>query len=171
MKSFICADYTNIFYESNNLDILEKTFNKEFKKLVTWLNANRLALNNSKTNFMIFAAISKPIKPVTIRLNRQAINQKDYVKYMGVLIDSKLSFKQHINMITKKTSKAIGIIYKLRTFVRKQILINKYCSLIYPFLIYAIPVWGVADKINLNPIFILQKKFVDLLHTMMVLQT
>ena len=42
----------------------------------------------------------------------EAIEQKDYVKYLGVLIDSKLSFKQHIIGITKKISRAIGLLYK-----------------------------------------------------------
>ena len=63
------------------------------KKLVMWLNANRLALNVSKTNFAIFSAVNKPLKTVTILINRLAIGQKEFIKYLGVLIDSKLTFK------------------------------------------------------------------------------
>ena len=104
-------------------------------KLVNWLkNSNRLALNVSKTNFVIFSAKSKPLKPVTIIINRKAIEQKDYVKYLGILIDSKLSFKQHITAITKKMSRDIAVLCKLRHYVSKRILIMMYHSLIYPFL-------------------------------------
>ena len=127
-------------------------------KLVNWLNSNRLALNVSKTNFVIFSAKNKPLKLVTIIINRQAIQQKDYVKYLGVLIDSKLSFKQHITVITKKISRAIGLLYKLRHYVTRKVLIMMYYSLIYPFLIYALPIYGTADYI----IHILQKKVVRL---------
>ena len=104
------VDDTNIFFKANNLDTLQTTVNREMSKLVNWLNSNRLPLNVSKTNFVIISAKNIPLKPVTIIINRQAIQQKDYVKYLGVLIDSKLSFKQHITVI----SRAIGLLCKLR---------------------------------------------------------
>ena len=71
------ADDTNLFFESEKLDVLQSTVNREISKLVNWLNANRLALNVSKTNFVIFSASNKPLKPVTILLNHQAIEQKE----------------------------------------------------------------------------------------------
>ena len=114
-------------------------------KLVNWLNSNCLALNVLKTNFVLFSAKNKPLNPVTIIINGQAIEQNDYVKYLGVLIDSKLSFKQHIIGITKQISRAIGLLYKLR-HVSKRILIMMYYSLIHPSLIYALPVYGTADQ-------------------------
>ena len=51
---FLFADDTNIYYESTNLQDLEKTMNKELKLLSLWVNLNRLALNVGKTNFVIF---------------------------------------------------------------------------------------------------------------------
>ena len=128
------ADDTNLFFESEKLDVLQNTVNREISKLVNWLNANRLALNVSKTNFVIFSASNKPLQPVTILINRQAIEQKDSVKYLGVLIDSKLTFKQHITAISKKVSRATGMMYKLRPFVNKKILQMIYYTLVYPFL-------------------------------------
>ena len=77
-----------------------------------------------------------------------------------ILIDSKLSFKQHITSITKKISRAIGSLYKLRHYASKKVLIMMYYSLIYPFFIYALPVYGTANHIHLNSIHLLQKKVV-----------
>ena len=128
-----------------------------------WLNANRLALNVSKTNFVIFSAVNKPLKPVTILINRHVIEQKEYIKYLGVLIDAKLTFKQHISAVSKKISRTIGLMYKLRHYVSKKILVMLYYSLIHPFLIYAVPVWGNANVTYLNSIHILQKKVVRLI--------
>ena len=130
---------------------------------MNWLNVNLLALNVSKTNFVIFSEINKPLKPVTIPINRQAIEEKDIVKYLRIFIDSKLTFKQHITAISKKVLRAIGMMYKLRPFVAKNILKMIYYSLVYPFLIYALPLVGTADQKQLNFIHILHKKIVRLM--------
>ena len=163
LNFYLFADDTNLFYKSDNLDELQKTVNKELKNIVVWLNANRLALNVSKTNFVIFSAVNKPLKPVTILINRKAIEQKDYVKYLGVLIDCKLSFKHHITAISKKIARTIGLMYKLRHFVPLNTLIMLYYSLIYPFLIYAAPIWGNTNQTLINTIHVLQKKFVRII--------
>ena len=80
-----------------------------------------------------------------------------------MLIDSKLTFQFHITGVTKKVSRAIGLMYKLRHYVCKKIIINIYYSLIYPFLIYAMPIWGASDNIYIKPLLILQKRIVRLL--------
>ena len=133
LSFYLFADDTNIFFESNKLCPLQKTVNRELKKLIMWLNANRLALNVSKTNFVIFSAVNKPLKPVTILINRYVIEQKEYIKYLGELIDAKLTFKQHISAVSKKISRTIGLMYKLRHYVSKKILVMLYYSLIHPF--------------------------------------
>ena len=59
LEFFLFADDTNIYYDSADLIELEKTVKEELKKLSLWLNVNRLALNVSKTNFVIFRAKKK----------------------------------------------------------------------------------------------------------------
>ena len=68
-----------------------------------------------------------------------------------------------ITGVTKKISRAIGLVYKLRHYVSKKIIISIYYSLIYPFLIYAIPIWGASGNINIKPLLILQKRIVGIL--------
>ena len=95
LKFYLFADDINIFLECSNLELLQKTVNSELKRLSLWLNANRLALNISKTNFVIFAAKNKPLQNVTLLINKKAIQQTDNVKYLGVIIDSQLTFTPH----------------------------------------------------------------------------
>ena len=115
MSFFLFADDTNIYYESNDLIELEKTINKELKLLTLWLNLNRLALNVSKTNFVIFRSTKRPLNHnVILILNRRAIEQKDHVKYLGVLVDQHLFWKQQISAVSKKISRGIGILAKLQ---------------------------------------------------------
>ena len=109
LKFFLFADDTNIFHDSDNYFTLERTMNKELKKLYQWLILNRLSLNISKTNFVIFSPINKPKANVTLLINKHAITEASYVKYLGVLFDSNLSFKHHINELSKKIARSIGI--------------------------------------------------------------
>ena len=102
LNFYLFADDTNIYYESSSLQELEKTINKELHKLYLWLNVNRLSLNIDKTNYIIFHPYNKPMKQhITIKINKKAIKEKESIKYLGVLIDSTLSWK-HILNISKK---------------------------------------------------------------------
>ena len=157
---FLFADDTNIYLDDFDLKNLEKTMNLELKKLSEWLCINRLSLNISKTKFVLFHAINKPKTPVTILINKNAIDEVKYIKYLGVLIDSHLSFKYHINELSKKLSRGTGILYKLRDFVSVKILKDVYYAIVYPFLLYGIAIWGSATKATLSPLHILQKKII-----------
>ena len=141
MKFFLFVDDTNIYFEADDMLKVEKVVNNELKKLYLWLNVNRLSLNVSKTNYIIFHPYNKPLKKhITIKMNKKAIIEKYHIKYLGVIIDSHLNWKQHILSITKKMSRCIGIMCKLRHFVNKNMIKNIYYSLLYPHLVYAIPV-------------------------------
>ena len=75
-----------------------------------------------------------------------ALECKEFVKYLGILIDNNLSWKYHIDHIVIKISRTIGLISKLRYFVPKHTLLNIYLSLIAPYLsyIYGLIAWGQA---------------------------
>ena len=91
------------------------------------MNANRLSLNTDKTNYVLFHTIQKHITDFfSLKLNNKQINFKKCIKYLGVLIDSHLNWKEHILNLSKKLSKSIGIICKLRHFVNIQTLIQLY---------------------------------------------
>ena len=71
---------------------------------------------------------------------------KDYVKYLGILIDKNLNWKAHIFLVAFKISKTIGMIAKLRLFVPRSIIVKLYYSLISPYLAYGISSWGQASQ-------------------------
>ena len=74
MKFFLFADDTNIYFEADDMLKVEKVVNNELKKLYLWLNVNRLSLNASKTNYIIFHPYNKPLKKhITIKINKKAI--------------------------------------------------------------------------------------------------
>ena len=112
---------------------------------------------------MIFAAKNKPLKNVTLLLNKQAIEEKDYVKYLGILIDSQLTFSHHIASVAKKLAQVIGTMYRIRNYIDNRTCKMIYNSLIYPFLLYGVPVWGNADDVHTRSILTIQKRAVRII--------
>ena len=148
--------------DSIDSETLEKTINKELSKLYEWLCINRLSLNISKTNFVIFTPPNKQKQNVTILINKKAIKEEKYVKYLGLLIDSQLTFKNHIDEVKKKVSRSIGVLCKLKPYVNSNLLLNVYYAIVYPFLLYGIIIWGNSNNTLLSSIHILQKRFIRL---------
>ena len=86
------------------------------------------------------------------------IESKEFIKYLGVIIDSNFTWKYHIDNIAYKISKAIGIIARLRYFVPLSTLNSIYRCLIQPYTTYGIVVWGNTFKTYLDKILKLQKR-------------
>ena len=106
------ADDTNMLFADNNLRSLEATVNNELKNVCDWLTANKLTLNTKKSYFVIFRPRQKKLEyevNLTVIGNNTdtltSLECKEYVKYLGVLIDSHLSWKFHIDYVAFKLSK------------------------------------------------------------------
>ena len=97
-------------------------------------------------------------------MNRKAIEQKDHVKYLGILMDQHLSWKQQINYVSKKISRGIGILAMLRGVgLDKLLLSNIYYCLVFSYLSYGVEAWGSACETNLKRLNVLQNKAVRIL--------
>ena len=137
----------------------------------SWLTANKLTLNISKSTFVIFHPSQKKITyQPTIKLfdnNSQrlvALECKTYLKYLGVLIDQHLNWKHHIDHIALRISKTVAIIARLHHHVPFSILSNLYRSLILPYLSYGVVAWGHAAKYLINKLLLLQKLTLRLMY-------
>ena len=149
---------------------LETIVNAELKNVCNWLNANKLTTNAKKSNFVVFRPRRKRIDHQTcIRIPDNNNNGfvllecKDYVKSLGVLIDKNLTWKPHIDHIASKISKIVGILARIRHHVPFNILLQIYRSLVFPYTLYGIPVWGQAAQRDLEKILILQKRALRLI--------
>ena len=159
LSFYLFADDTNIYFKSNDLTHLQKVMNRELKKVKKWLDANRLAFNIDKINFVIFHPLRiKLHEPVIIRFCRKKIQRESCVKFLGVLLDCNLSWKYHINELSEKLSRTIEIFYKIRHCVPCEILKTFYYSLFYSFVSYGIAVWGFTYKSHIQKLSLLQKK-------------
>lgn len=91
---------------------------------------------------------------------RLALERKEFVRYLGIIIDNHLSWKHHIELVAIKISYAIGLISKVRHFVPKTTLlkISIYHSIVAPYLTYGLLVWGQASNSYLEKLLKLQKR-------------
>ena len=133
------------------------------KKVDTWLKVNKLSLNISKTQFMLFKGNKTAHYYPKISVDSKYITQVNCTKFLGIMIDDKLTWKHHIEYISKKIARGIGILWKLCPNVNQSILKNLYYTFIYPYITYCIHAWGNACKCYLKKIVALQKKIVRII--------
>ena len=162
--SVLYADDTKMFDSGKELDILMDNINSELNNICDWLNADKLSLNVSKTHFMIWApraTMMSSLKPIVI--SGHEIDKVCNTKFLGIVLDDRLNWKSHIQYIKNKTSKAIGILKKMRPFINISTMVSLYYSFIYPYLMYCVHVWGQTYASNLDCLNKLQKRIVILI--------
>ena len=127
-----------------------------------------MTINYSKTNFVLFSykTYNEEKDKLCIRArNRNAITQQKSVKYLGVILDNKLSWEQHTKSVSlvKKLTIARGIISKLRHFALLSVLQNVYFSIVYSHLQYGISIWGHSTAKYINKIQVQQNHIVKII--------
>ena len=161
---YLFADDTNTYYESSNLLHIQKIVNRELRKVRKWLEANRLALNIDKTNFVIFHSQQRKITDqIVLRIGRKKINRETCVKFLGVLLDSNLSWKSHLTEQSIKLTRTAGLFYKIRHYAPIDTLILLYYGLFESFPSYGVSVWGSTYPMYTDSIFILQKTILKII--------
>ena len=123
------ADGTSITYASNSVEEIERCVNIDLDRIRTWLAANKLTLNTTKTEFLLIGArqrLSTVERNPVIEINQFPIKQVSTSKSLGVHIDGNLSWKCHINEISKKIASGISAIKRIRYFLPFEILLNVY---------------------------------------------
>ena len=143
-KPRMFADDTSVSYASDSLDEIQNVINSELKNLNSWLIANRLSLNITKTEFMIIGSrqrMNATQNDIAIRIRDREINRADVVKSLGMHIDRHLSWSEHIHKISKKISSAIGALKRARPFISCKTAVQVYTALIQPHFDYCCSVW------------------------------
>ena len=152
------ADDTTLFQFGASLKSLSDNVNADLLLLQDWLNANKIALNASKTEFVLFKSRLKAFdSELEIFIDGRRLIPSSSIKYLGVKIDQHLTWRDHIADISVKLKRANGALSKLRHFLPYHILLNIYYAIFDSHMRYACQVWGQYHSTNSHRIFILQK--------------
>jgi len=159
------ADDTNVFYSHGSWQELARIVYKELSKIADWFCANKLTLNLDKTNFILFRSHRKapPGDNLDLLINNTPIEQVESAKFLGVHIDQHLTWSIHINHISAKIAKNVGILTRIAYLLPKTTRLNLYYALIYPYLTYCNMIWSATYKTRLRKLITLQKRAIRLI--------
>ena len=118
---------------------------------------NKLSLNTSKTNFMVFTNKSCD-DTYHVCMNGLLLSRVLVTKFLGVHMDSKLDWNDHINIVRNKIAKNVSVMNRVKHVLTSSALYSLYCTLVMPYLTYCCEVWGNNYKTRIHSLFILQKR-------------
>ncbi len=113
------------------LQIME-CLTSELERASVWLNEHKLSLNLGKTKVMFFGTGSKlpSIENIEVNLHGNKVAPVGVYKYLGVTLDSKLTFSEHIETIRKKSIPKIRTLCRISYYVNKETILYLYKSLL-----------------------------------------
>ena len=137
------ADDTNLLCINQTIKSLCKQVTSDLTGLTDWLNANLISLNVDKMEFIISRNSRRKINTeINIKLNGKRLFLSKFIKYLGILIDEDLSWKYHVEELSKKLNRANSMLSKIRYYVDQTTLRSLYFSTFSSHLTYCCQVWG-----------------------------
>ena len=157
-KFILYADDANIIISGSTLNEVTELAQQIINFLIKWVYANGLALNLKKTRYMIFTKMRLDLSAFQLRIDNQIIERKTEARFLGVIMDDKLSWASHIKAIKTKMSRFIGVMYKLKWQLPITARLQIYQSFIQSHLNFCSLVWGFASKSRIETLFTKQKQ-------------
>ena len=140
MLSPLCSFSTSTSLKDIQTEQLSENINKELDNILELLNTNKLSFNVKKTKFMIFHYRQRQIDNLilNLKINSEPIERVTEFNFFGLTIDEHLNWSPHIQKVSNKISRMLGIINRLKRFLPTNILRLIYNSLILPYFQYSI---------------------------------
>lgn len=171
------ADDTAIVFTGGSWDDVRAKAERGLLVVSEWLDDNLLTLNIAKTNFMCFSPtiITQPGSDFEVRIHRcgdatsltcscPALQRVACTKYLGIMVDQRLSWHSHIEVTMNRIRKLNWIFRTLRSLMTAQLLNQIYVAMAQSVINYCIVVWGGANKTNFLNIERAQRSLVKVMY-------
>ena len=161
------ADDTNIFVIGKNTDDVYNKANGVLNSVYSYMKVNELHINMSKCCYMHFRpnkhVTNDNLSNYTLCINEVPIKHVNSTRFLGVIIDEKLSWQDHIDYLAQKLNCQIGVLSRIKDYIPQQFHKDLYHTLFQSHLSYCVSVWGGVATAKLNPLFIVQKKCIRIM--------
>jgi hypothetical protein len=157
MTKVLYADDTVLLKSSNDITSLERMCNSQLELVSAWYIKNGLTLAAEKTTYMLFNSGG----PINIYIQGEQLKQVENFKYLGVIIDSKLNWKSHINSVCTKVKQNSFLLAKVKYILPPRLKLWLYNAIVKPYIDYSCTVWGFG---NINSLLQCQKKAIRYIH-------
>ena len=156
-KFVLYADDANIIISGENMIEIEEKCNILLHVLSSWVKSNGLLLNLKKTNYMVFTRLRKT-QELNLLIDNKPIKRVTEAKFLGVIVDDRLTWTSHVKALKAKMSRYVGIMYKIKRHIPLAVRLQIYNSFVQCRVNYCCLVWGFSSKSNIESIFSRQKK-------------
>lgn len=150
------ADDNMMYLITNDIKEGEKQMNKDLSNFEKWLSEMKLKANVEKTKFMIINEKKK--ENIKLRINNEEIKRTNSMKYLGVIIDEKLEFKEHFDYICKQMAKKVGFLGRISKKLAIETKIIIYKTIIAPHLDYCATILYLMNDEQINKLQKIQNK-------------
>ena len=142
------ADDTNFLYVSKSLKKIQKYMNLDLRFVCNWLKANKISLNASKTEMLVFRDPRRKVNyDLKIKIDGKKVTPSKFVKYLGIYLDNYLSWHQQEQDMRSRLSRAAGMLCKIRHYVDFNTLRMIYYGIFSSILMYGSLIWGQHSRI------------------------
>ena len=160
LKTVLFADDSNFLIRGKSLSTLADTLNKELKLISDFFKANKLKLNAKKTKLVCFRKKSLHIDydSIKVQLDGETLKFEEQTVFLGINIDSHLSWDKHCIKVANTISRNGGAISRVKKLLPPTSLKVLYNSLILPHLQYGLSAWGGCSTQSKKRITLIQKR-------------
>jgi len=141
-KPVLFADDTSMIISTSDRKQFTNTINRIIIKIIEWFKSNSLSLNIDKTYFLQFHTKTNPKYDFQTSYENRQITEAQNIEFLGIIIDSNLSWKQHIDDIIPKLNKACFAIRSVKPFMSLEVMRLIYFSYFHRVLSHGNIFWG-----------------------------
>jgi hypothetical protein len=154
------ADDTLISVASCSFEDAIIKLNNDLEILYNWINFSKLALNINKTKFMIITHKKKiDYDNVIIKIGENIVERVHEIKYLGIIIDDKLTFNSHMKYIQRKLYYKLAMMRRISGKLNAHTKIMLYNSLVAPHFDYCSSILFCLPQSKINELQKIQNKF------------
>lgn len=158
-KIKLYADDAALFYYGKNEKENVNCMNDDLMALNDYFNNNKLTINSNKTKYMHFHNSRKKVEATPNVVSKTSIVERvEEFKYLGLYLDSHITWKSHIKHLSSKICAVIGMMHQIRHFMPRPIMLQIYFALVHSHISYLTGIWGAASSKYVKSIQILQNR-------------